>query len=251
MDLYILKLILLFAAGFVAAIINTIAGGGSFFTVPLLIFMGLPPTVANATNRLGVFAQSLSGITKFRSYGIFPWKLGLHISIPSTIGALIGAYMATIISDDAFRKYFAVFMVLMTLVTFIKPKAPKDLNELKFTPARWVMLYVLFFFVGIYGGFIQAGVGFMFLASMVVTGTDLLTGNVLKLFVVTIFTFFALVVFIIGGKVNFFLGLVLAAGSSLGAVFGAKISVKKGNRFIQRFVVVAVIFFAVLLLVRK
>ena len=152
---------------------------------------------------------------------------------------------------DAFRKYFAVFMVLMTLVTFIKPKAPKDLNELKFTPARWVMLYVLFFFVGIYGGFIQAGVGFMFLASMVVTGTDLLTGNVLKLFVVTIFTFFALVVFIIGGKVNFFLGLVLAAGSSLGAVFGAKISVKKGNRFIQRFVVVAVIFFAVLLLVRK
>lgn len=251
MEIYVLKLILLFVAGFFSAIINTIAGGGSFFTVPLLIFMGLPPTVANGTNRLGVFMQSFAGIKQFRSYGLFPWRLGVHISIPATAGALLGAYMATIVSDDAFRKYFAVFMVLMTLLTFVKPKVTTDISDMKFTPAKWVALYVVFFFVGIYGGFIQAGVGFLFLAAMVITGADLLTGNVLKLFVVMVFTFFALIIFIISGKVNFFLGLVLAAGSSFGAIFGAKLSVKKGNKFIQRFVVVAVIFFAVLLLLKK
>jgi len=250
MDLYILKLILLFAAGFVSAVINTIAGGGSFFTVPLLIFMGLPPTVANGTNRLGVFMQSLAGLKQFRSYGLFPWKLGILISIPATVGAVYGAYLATVVSDDAFRKYFAVFMVIMTLFTFLKPKTNIDVKSIKLTPFKWVLVYILFFFVGVYGGFIQAGVGFLFLAAMVVTGTDLLTGNVLKLFVVMVFTFFALVIFIYSGKVDFFLGLVLAAGSVLGALYGAKLSIKKGNKFIQRFVVVSVIFFAVLLLLK-
>ncbi|PLX67707.1 MAG: integrase [Denitrovibrio sp.] len=251
MDLYVLKLIALFAAGFVSAIINTIAGGGSFLTVPLLIFMGLPPTVANGTNRLGVFMQSLSGINKFRSYGMFPLKLGIQISIPATAGALVGAYMATIISDEMFRKYFAVFMVLMTLVTFLKPKKPVNFSDVKLTPAKWVLVYILFFFVGVYGGFIQAGVGFLFLAAFAVTGADLVTGNALKLFVVMVFTFFALIIFIYSGKVDFFLGFILAAGSSLGAIVGAKISVKKGEKFVRKFVVVAVITFAVLLLVRN
>lgn len=252
MDLYALKLIVLFAAGFVSAIINTIAGGGSFLTVPLLIFMGLPPTVANGTNRLGVFMQSLSGINKFRSYGMFPWKLGIRISIPATAGALLGAYLATIVSDDAFKKYFAVFMVLMTLLTFLKPKvAKRDFSDIQLSPAKWALVYVLFFFVGIYGGFIQAGVGFLFLAAMVMTGSDLVTGNALKLFVVMVFTLFALIVFIINGKVDFFLGFILAAGSTLGAVVGAKLSVKRGEKFVRKFVVAAVIIFAVLLLFKN
>lgn len=249
MDYYLLKLILLFAVGFAAGVINTIAGGGSFFTVPVLIFMGLPPTVANATNRLGVFMQSLAGLNKFRTMGVFPWKLGVLISIPATVGALFGAYLATIISDDAFRQYFAVFMVLMTLLTFIKPKARVNPAEIKLSPAKWVMVYFIFFLVGIYGGFIQAGVGFLILAAVTFAGIDLITGNVIKLFVAMVFTVFALVIFIISGKVDFFLGLVLGCGSALGAVTGAKISLDRGEKFVQRFVVVAVIFFAVLLLV--
>ncbi|WP_022850713.1 sulfite exporter TauE/SafE family protein [Limisalsivibrio acetivorans] len=248
MDFYILKLILLFVSGYIAGIINTIAGGGSFLTIPILIFLGLPPTVANATNRLSVFMQSLSGLRKFREHKVLPLKFGLIISIPATVGALMGAYMATIVSDVAFKKYLAVFMVLMTLLTFLNPGKMLESRDVPISPAKWVFLTVAMFIVGIYGGFIQAGVGFLFLAAMSITGYDLLRGNALKMFVVLVLTTFSLIIFIASGKVNFFLGLVLGVGSVLGAHTGASLSVKKGNKFIQRFVVVAVISFAVLLL---
>jgi len=246
LDSYPIQLAALFGIGVVSGFINTVAGGGSFLTLPLLIFMGLPGAVANGTNRLGIFLQSLSGISKFRSLGVFPWRFACIVSVPAVFGALLGAHWAVAMGDAAFKRWLALFMVAMTLFSLYKPKgrfAPA--GEEAYSPGRWVAILGAFFVIGIYGGFIQAGVGFLLLAGMSLTGYDLVRGNAVKVFVILIFTLFALGVFIHGHKVDYGLGVVLGIGNAVGARVGAKASVKGGEAFIRRFVTVMMMLFAI------
>jgi hypothetical protein len=237
--------LLLFIIGIFSGFVNILAGGGSFLTIPILIFLGLPPTVANGTNRLGILLQSLVGAVKFKQYGVFPAKFALLVSIPAIIGSIIGSYLATIISDDVFKNYLAFFMVFITLITLLNPVGKLRQNDIKLSKGKWIFSFVAFFFVGIYGGFIQAGVGFLILAAMIVTGYDLVAGNAVKTFVILIFTVFALAIFIFQGKVDLYLGAILAAGNVIGAFAGTKVTVLKGNNFVRWFVVACVLVFAV------
>ena len=248
MDFYILKLTALFAVGFIAAVINTMAGGGSFLTIPLLIFIGLPPTVANATNRLGVFLQALTVTRTFGKHGYLPWKFSIWVSVPAVAGAILGAYLATIISDEAFKKYFAIIMIIMTFVTVLSPQKADGALKLADKQFGKLLICIMFFFIGIYGGFIQAGVGFLLIAAMTISGFDLLTSNAVKMFITLVFTAFALVIFIAYGKIDWPLGIVLAAGNIAGAYVGANISVKRGAVFLRKVVLGAAVVFAVILL---
>jgi len=251
MDVNILQLIILFAFGFGAGILNTLAGGGSFITVPVLIFMGLEPTVANATNRLGIWFQSLFGVRKFRNMGYFPKKYCYKVAIPAAFGAIVGAYLATVITDASFKKYFAFFMVLMTLVTFFKPSA-KDLQEdVIFTSKTFIINMIAFFFIGLYSGFVQAGVGFLMIAGAVMSGLDMVRANAVKMFLNLITATMSVAIFIYGGKVLYMPGLALGLGMSIGAVTAAGFSVKVSNNFLKKLVSVVVIIFAILLLILK
>lgn len=243
----LVQIALLTLAGVVAGFINTLAGGGSFLTVPLLIFMGLPATVANATNRLGVFLQSMTAVAKFHNYGVFPVRFSLIVAIPSVLGSVLGSYAAMVVSDDAFKKYLAVFMVLMTLATFLKPGKMLEQREVDYTFGRWVLIWFIFFMIGLYGGFIQAGVGFLILAGMLLTGYDFVAGNATKTFTVLVFTGVSLALFLMAGMVRFIPGLALGIGSMIGAAIGSRTTVRKGNAFVQRFVVVMVIIFSIML----
>ena len=240
----------LVAAGCLSGYVNTIAGGGSFLTIPLLIFMGLPPTVANATNRLCVFLQAMTAVRQFHGYGVFPVRLALLLAVPAVLGSVVGSYAAMLVSDTAFKKYLAAFMVLMTLTTFIKPSAGKGAQGGEgFSPGRKLVAVLLFFLVGVYGGFLQAGVGFLIIAALVFTGQDFVGGNAIKSFVIFALTVVSLLVFFAGGKVELAPGLALGAGSIIGATLGSRATVKRGNLFVQRFVVVTVILSAIWLLV--
>ncbi len=246
----VLNIFLLVLGGGLAGFINTLAGGGSFLTIPLLIFLGLPPTVANATNRIGVFLQSLTATRQLHSQGVFPVRFSLIVAIPAVLGSVLGTYAALVISDAAFKKYLAVFMVLMTLTTFLKPSAmlPRPVGNYSFR--RWALLWLLFFGIGLYGGFIQAGVGFLIIAAMVLTGYDLVAGSATKSFVIFLLTCVSLAIFWAGGKVQVVPGLALGCGSMLGAFIGSHVTVTRGNAFIQKFVVAMVILSAILLLVK-
>ncbi|HCW92595.1 sulfite exporter TauE/SafE family protein [Flexistipes sinusarabici] len=240
--------IMLFLIGILSGFVNILAGGGSFLTIPILIFMGLPPTVANGTNRLGIFLQSLIGAVKFKQYGVFPAKFALIVSIPAIAGSIIGSYLATVISDEAFKNYLVFFMVAITLITLFNPVGKLKQKDISLSRGKWVFSIIAFFFVGIYGGFIQAGVGFLILAAIIVTGYDLVSGNAVKTFVILIFTIFALAIFFIQGKVNLYLGLILSIGNVIGALAGTKVTVLKGNNFIRWFVVICVLIFAIKLI---
>ncbi|WP_283804731.1 sulfite exporter TauE/SafE family protein [Flexistipes sinusarabici] len=139
-------------------------------------------------------------------------------------------------------------MVAITLITLFNPVGKLKQKDISLSRGKWVFSIIAFFFVGIYGGFIQAGVGFLILAAIIVTGYDLVSGNAVKTFVILIFTIFALAIFFIQGKVNLYLGLILSIGNAIGALAGTKVTVLKGNNFIRWFVVICVLIFAIKLI---
>lgn len=251
MDIDILQLLLLFLAGLAAGVINALAGGGSFMTVPLLIFTGLEPTVANATNRLAVWIQCFFGTRKLYRMGYFPRNYCFKVVVPLSAGTVLGAYLLTVMPDDTFRKYFAFFMVLMTLVTFLKPVSKEQRPDVEFTAKSLTVNYIIYFFIGIYIGFIQAGVGFMIIAASVISGLGMVRANAVKMFLNFAAATISLAIFIYAGKVLLLPALAMGAGMSFSAVIASGMSVKVSEVFLKRLVSAVIVIFAVLLLVTK
>ena len=228
--------LLLFAVGLVAATANVVAGGGSFLTLPVLLFLGLPATVANATNRVGVVTQTVTSAVAFHGYGLLPRHLVWRASLPAAAGAFFGAWAALQVGDLAFRRLLAVCMLALTLLTFWRrTPAPADPTGTPSTPA-W--LAPAFFGVGLYGGFIQAGVGFLVLAITNVLRIDLVRANALKNTVVLPLTVIALGLFASRGAIDWTLGLALAAGNMVGGLLGVRLALAAGHRWLQHFVTV-------------
>lgn len=232
------KLIILFTVGLAAGFINVNAGGGSTLSLPMLIFLGLDASVANGTNRVAILLQNFSAISSFKKekYSQFDisWKLAL-LTLP---GALIGAYFAAKIDNDAFEIILAVVMIFIIISLIIPNKKIDDLANVKKNPSVIAMLAM--FAIGFYGGFIQVGVGFLLMAALHhLMKLNLVYVNMHKVFIVFVYTIPALLIFIISGNVNWVFGIILAAGNMIGAWWGVKFSVKRGEKYIKIILIVA------------
>ncbi len=242
-----------FSAGILAGFINTLAGGGSLLTLPILIFLGLPTAVANGTNRIAIIAQCASAVAGFKRKGVSNFKLSLLFSIPGILGAVIGACIAVDISDILFKRVLAVVMLLVLGLILRNPS--KRLQVADTDPAglgrgRLIATMVAFFFIGIYGGFLQVGVGFIIIAALTsITGFNLVVTNSHKVFVAGIYTIFALIVFAFNGKVCWEIGLCLAAGMGLGGWIGSHWAVAKGERWIRVVLTICVVGMVIKLIV--
>ena len=217
----------LFLAGLAAGTVNSIAGGGSLFTLPLLIFLGLPPTVANATNRIAVLSGGIGASETFRRSGLVPVSWLKLAAPPALIGAVLGTVAALLVPDLAFQR-------ILSVVLFWNPIRPPDAGR-HFPPAgtaRWISR-AAFFLVGVYGGFIQAGVGFIVLTITSANGLDLIRGNAVKAPLVFLFTLATVVLFTYSGMINWGMGLALAAGQILGATFGVRLQILKGQDWVR------------------
>ncbi len=241
-----LLLFLLGAIGFVAGVINTMAGGGSLLTLPMLIFMGLSPAVANGTNRIGIFIQSITSIAGFKSKGIKPTSFGLYLGVSALIGSIIGAQIAVDIKGETFNRILAVVMVVVVFFMVFKPKAKlENLVERLQGKHLWISI-LAFFFIGIYGGFIQAGVGiFILLALTSINYMGLVKSNAVKVLVVFIYTIGALAIFAYNQQIDYIYGLVLALGNASGGWIASRWSVKKGDGLVKVFLVIMVIAMAI------
>lgn len=234
---------LLFLAGGVSGLINVLAGGGSFLTLPILIFVGLPPSVANATNRVGVLTQNIAAVWGFHRYDAMPWRWSLIVTIPAVAGAVLGTWAALRISDEAFTRVLAILMVVVTVWT-LAHRGSKAGDKAVVPATRW-WLMLGFLGVGFYGGFVQAGVGFFVLALTTAAGLNLVHGNAVKVLSVLLLTVLSLALFAWSGRVEWLLGLVLGAGNATGAWIGVHVAVSKGHRWLRTFVTVAVVLFAI------
>lgn len=220
-------LAILAAAGVLATTVNVMAGGGGMIVLPALMALGLPADVANGTYRLGVVTQSIAGTAALNRAGKLHDSSIVPILIPTISGAVVGALLATWIPRELLKPIMLVTMILMAaLIAFRKktliapegsPLAPKD------SPRSFVEL----FFAGVYGGFIQAGVGFLLLGVLVGTlRHDLIAANALKLVVTLAFGMVALGIFAWAGLVSWTPAIVLAMASVIGARLGVKLMLK-------------------------
>ncbi len=240
--------LVLFVVGFVASTINTLAGGGSFLTLPLLMFMGLPAGAANATNRLGVLAQNVGAVWGFHRYGVLDWRWALGAAVPTAVGSGIGAWLALGIGDREFKRLLAFLMIGICLWTAAPHGTlPREQAQGALVHRPW-LVRAGFFLVGIYGGFIQAGIGFLLLALTTLAGFDLVRGNAVKVLAVLLQTLVALAVFLTAGQVRWAEGACLAAGGLLGSLVGVRLTVLKGHRWLETVVTVTMVLFAVRLL---
>ena len=251
MDLELWHIPLLIGVGTVAGFINTLAGGGSLLTLPVLIFIGLPSAMANGTNRVALFIQNISGILGFRRKGISDFRFAALITLPALVGSWIGANLAVEMNDALFRKVLAGIMLLVLVLIITNPAKRWRMVEQQPGKGRLTIAMVVFFFIGIYCGFIQAGAGYLIIASITLTsGFDLVRTNAVKLFVVLFVTVVALVVFLSNGQVDWVRGLTLAIGNATGAWIGSHWAVAKGDKWIRRILVVTVIAFSIKLVIQ-
>jgi uncharacterized protein len=238
----------LLAVGFVSGFLNIVAGGGSLLTLPLLIFIGLPPVIANATNRVGILFQNVTAIGAFRRQGFFPWRMALLCSMPALVGSWLGAIWAVDIDERLFQRLLALIMLGVLVITLVDPMKHRRAELLKMTPMRTALLLTAFFFIGIYGGFVQAGVGFLIIPVLMMMGFDLVRTNAIKIIVILLFTLPALAVFIWHDLVDWPLGIALGLGDASGGWVASHMAVKKGHAWLKQVVSLVIVAFAIKLL---
>jgi uncharacterized membrane protein YfcA len=242
------KYILLFIAGTAAGFINVNAGGGSTLTLPVLIFMGLDGALANGTNRIGILLQNIFAVSSFRKQKVHQFQESFRLSLITLPGAAIGAFASIRIADEWFQRILGIIMIGIVISMFF-PKAKKNYQDVVSNAKKRWFIYVVLFFIGFYGGFIQVGVGFLFMASLYhILRISLVYVNMHKVFIIMIYTIPSLFVFAITGHVAWGLGLTLAAGNSLGGWWGARASVKGGEQLIHYVLILAIVIMAVKLL---
>lgn len=215
-------------AGLIGGFINTLAGGGSMLTLPALMMLGMPADIANATNRVGVLLQSLTSAKGFKDEDRLDSSAIGPILVPTLIGALVGSLAASFLPVWLLKPTLLGSMILMALMMLVRPDTisppegtkPKKLNE---TPAAITALFM----AGVYGGFVQAGVGFILIAALAGgLRYDLVRTNALKTVCTGVFSGVALVVFAVRGQVLWVPGLILAIGSVIGAMISVRFAIK-------------------------
>ena len=229
------------AAGLFAGFVNTLAGSGSLITLPLLMFLGLPANIANGTNRIGVFVQGFVSSLSFRKQKLYTAQGTMWMIVPALVGSLLGSLIAVKINERIMELLIGGLLIFMFFIILYKPEQWVRDRVLTVNPSRRWWVAVIFFFIGIYGGFIQAGVGFFLLAALVIgAGMGLTKANAYKVLLVALLTVIALIVFIISGQVNYLYGIVLAIGQGVGGWLGSKVAVSWGPKVVRVILLVAV-----------
>lgn len=244
--------LLLFFGGLLSGIINTLAGNGSAITLSLLIFIGLPPHVANATNRIGVLIQTFTSIVSLKRTPrtLMMFKDSMWFLPPAILGSIIGAFFAIETSGELLRYIIGGIMLVLLATIVTKPSKwsrPTDRGQSRKKWYNWVLIFL----VAAYGGFIQMGIGIMLLAVLVLAAKySLRDANIIKLMLAFIFIVPAFVIFYLSGDMVWRPGLVLAAGQALGAVVGARyiLFLPKANDYVRWLLIVILSVSSVMLL---
>lgn len=229
---------LLVAGGVTAGAVNSLAGGGSLLSVPLLVFAGVPGNAANGSNRLGVLTSSATAFAEFRRQGIHSLRPAVPILGAVVIGSLVGASLVNQLDDASFEKVFGLLMVPLLLLSLRRPTPRQPATRAGWSPA---VTFAVFLAIGAYGGAFQAGVGIILTAALLASGFDVVMANAIKVLVTLVVTIVAIPVFLVAGEIAWLPGLTLAVGFAAGGVIGARLTVTRGEVLVRPLMVVAVV----------
>lgn len=244
-DLSLIQWFIFAFAGLLTGVINTLAGSGSLITLPIFIFIcGLPADVANGTNRIGALFQSATGVRAFHKQGELHLKGIVWIAVPIVLGAALGARIAVSLDEQMMNYSIGGLMVFMLIVLLINPKRWIRETTADIQKHKRPLNLLAFFLIGVYGGFIQAGVGIFLLAGLVLlSGYSLKASNGIKLVVVFLFNIPAIYIFLSMNQIHFGYGIAMALFQSIGAYLGVKwiSQIPNANVWIHRLLILIVI----------
>jgi uncharacterized protein len=249
-DIYSSRIIaLLIFAGFLVGVINTIAGSGTIITYSLFMMLGLPVNFANGTIRLGVIMQTLTSTLNFKKHNALDWRKGFKLALPVVIGSIVGAQIAVEINEAVFEKILAGILLIMLFFIFYRPERWLKDQMHKIQSKATIIQLLLFFIIGIYGGFIHIGVGIFMLSVLVLNaGYDLVKANAIKVMTVFLYSPFALAVFMMNDQVHYGMGLIAAIGNVFGGYVGSRMAINWGNNFVRLVLMAVIILFSAYLL---
>lgn len=230
-------ILLLVVGGLAAGVVNTLAGGGSLLTIPLLVLAGVPGNVANGSNRIGILASNASAIAAFRRLGVSGLSGIFQVLVPVAVGSLVGALLVVRLADESFERMFGVVMIPLLFLSLRPPPAELTLGVAWRAPFR----VLVFFAIGLYGGAFQAGIGLLLVVALARSGMDLVVANSVKVVVILAITLMALPVFIVRGTVDWGPALVLATGFAVGGAVGARLTVIGGAGLVRPVMAIAVL----------
>lgn len=244
-ELSLVEMVAIGFAGVFAGLINVVAGGGSLLTLPLMIFLGLPPVVANATNRIGIIAQNVVAVSNFRRKGVFIYPFSWYAGAAAVVGSLIGASLVLELDKQTFNRILSVVMLITGYLILLNNKKMISNVEKSLVKNKPLSL-VFFFFTGIYGGFLHVGIGFFMI--LILTRINQLTlkyANSVKVFVALLFTLSSVIVFIINDVINWKVGCILAIGTALGGYIGSHLTMTKSEKWIKVILILVIVVMAV------
>ena len=232
--------VLLVGGAAVAGVVNTLAGGASALTVPLLVLVGLPGTVANGTNRVGILTQNAVAAWRFRAEGVSGFGAAVPVLLPVALGAAVGAAGISQVADETFQRAFGVVMIAL-LVPIALGVGSDGAVTSRARRLSGPGTFLIFFAIGLYGGAFQAGVGILLIYGISWSGVDLIRTNSMKVVINFCFTLLVLPIFLLSGQIAWAPALVLGAGFAAGGWIGPRLAVRGGERVIRPVLGVAVV----------
>jgi hypothetical protein len=236
--------LLLAGGGLAAGVVNTLAGGGSLLTVPLLVMVGLPGPVANGTNRVGVALGSAVATWRLAALGVSGARDAAPLVVPSALGALLGAYGVVQLPAELFNRAFGLLMLVLLVPTLRGARLGRSATATRALSLPAPLRFVAFLGIGLYGGAFQAGVGILLLSVLSLAGLDLVRSTHIKTALNTCFTLLALPIFWWAGQILWAEAFALGTGFVAGGALGARAAVLGGARIIKPVLAVAVVAFA-------
>jgi len=235
---------ILFCAAMLGGTLNAVAGGGSFFSFPALLFVGVPPISANATSAAALWPGSLASTIAYRRE-LARQNRGqlLLLSIISLAGGLIGAIVLLRTEDTTFAHLIPYLLLVATLIFALSNPIIRRLRARAAThPASPWLRRVLApfgqFLIAIYGGFFGGGMGILMLAALAVAGMeDIHEMNAIKTLLATIVNGISVLTFVLAGVVRWPETLVMVIGAIVGGYGGAAIARKIPPLLVRRFVI--------------
>lgn len=232
---------LLLGAGLACGFLNAAASSGSAITLPLLLALGLPPAVANGTNRLPVLVGLVSALWRFQRAGAIPWRFTVRLMPAFVLSALVGAGLAKGLPMEHIRLLVHIALLLALALVLLKPqrllREKPNADQAAITPR----LQLLMAGVGLWTGLIVLDAATYLLVSLVlIGGVGLQQANAMKAVLIGIATVGAVVVFVEAGQVNWAAAAPLSLGSALGGWLGAALALgPQAKRWIYRLLIVA------------
>lgn len=241
----IINLLIVLLVGTVAGFLDSTGGPGGLITVPSLMFLGLPPQVAIATDRVGVIGQIFAAAFKF--WGKIVWKYVPILTIISLIGSIIGSNILLNLDPKLLQKVISILIIVLLPVIFVK----SDIGVKHFQTSKLKIGFglILYLILEVYAGFFGAGMSPLVFYTLTYffgfTMIEVLATGVIPVMVLAISS---LAVFAFNGIVDYKYGIVLLIGMTVGGYLGAHFALKKGNVWLKRLLILFVIASAIKLL---